>query len=132
MLQLLDTIIADGGFTYDVHSGSLLRVGEASGYMIAIPGTEMLLGPADLNREEFATRFAALVSEAAVGEGVYVGGWLSPVRGFMIELSELHHCDRDSAVKLGVARGQEAVLDLATGQFIGTGGHSDGGGSAAA
>jgi hypothetical protein len=125
---LLDTIVTDGGFTFDPHSGGLLRIGQASGFMVAIPGTEQLLGPADLTREQFATRFAVLARSAPAG--AYVGGWLSPDRGFMIELSELY-ADRGRAVALGVARGQEAILDLTTGEFIPTGGHGDDAGAAA-
>jgi hypothetical protein len=122
---LLDTIITDGGFTFDLQGDRLVRVGEASGYMIAIPGTETLLGPADMSRDDFVSRFVALARTAPAG--VFVGGWLSPERGFMIELSELFHGDRASAVSIGVARRQEAILDLATGEFIPTGGHGDGG-----
>jgi hypothetical protein len=124
-LPLLDVIFTDGGFTYDVRSDSLLRVGEATGFMIAIPGTESLLGPVNLTRGQFADRFAALVASAPIGEDTYVGGWLSPERGYMIELSELHHCDRYDAVALGVERNQESILDLATGEFIATGGMGD-------
>lgn len=128
---LLDSIIADGGFTYDARQGQLVRVGDTAGYMIAIPGTEIHLGPASLTRDEFASRFAALVTSAAVGDGTYVGGWLSPERGFMIELSELYRGSRDDAVRLGTERNQEAILDLATGEFIATGGTGDGTAAAA-
>jgi len=124
--SLLDSILTDGGFTFDPRRDELLRVGDTTGYMVAIPGTEVLLGPASLTRDEFATRFAALVSSAAVREATYVGGWLSPDRGFMIELSELYRGDRASAVRLGAERNQEAILDLATGEFIATGGTGDG------
>jgi hypothetical protein len=124
MTSLLDTITRDGGFTYDLASDRLLRVGESDGFMVAIPGTECLIGPADLTREDFAARFAAVARQAP--NGTYVGGWLSPDRGFMIELSERFN-DREHAVRLGVARHQEAILDLATGEFIATGGNGDGG-----
>jgi len=129
MTSLLDVITTDGGFTFDPGTGDLLRVGECTGFMIAIAGTEMRLGPAELTRDQLAARFAALVSGAPAG--VYVGGWLSPERGFMIELSELHVCDRASAIAMGMGRGQECILDLATGEFIPTGGNGDGGATGA-
>ena len=130
--NVLDSILTDGGFTYDPRSDRLVRVGEATGYMIAIPGTEQLLGPACLTRDEFVTRFVALVRRAVVGDGVYVGGWLSPDRGFMIELSELFRGDRVSAVRLGALRNQEAILDLGSGELISTGGTGDGAAASAA
>lgn len=123
--SVYDVILSEGGFTFDVATSGLVRVGEASGYVVALPGTEMLLGPADLSREEFAVRFADLVADARV-RGVFVGGWLSPERGFMIELSEVHQCSRAAAIRLGVQRNQEAILDLATGELISTGGSGDG------
>lgn len=113
--SLFDTIVSDGGFTYDVSGDSLVRIGSTSGYAIAIPGTEILLGDVNLTREEFAQRFTALMRKAATSKGIYVGGWLSPDRGYMIELSEVHHIDRSSAIALGVDRGQESILDLSTG-----------------
>jgi hypothetical protein len=121
-VALLDKITADGGFTYDPGTDSFVSVGEATGYVIAIPGTEMLLGSAGMTRDQFAARFAALVSDAVTGHGVYVGGWLSPDRGYLIELSEVHNVDRATAIAIGVARNQEAIMDLATGEFIDTGG----------
>jgi hypothetical protein len=122
-LSLIDRIKTDGGFTFDPFAEQLITAGTTTGYMIAIPGTEMHLGPAAMTREQFAARFAVLLSN--VSPGVYVGGWLSPDRGFMIELSELHHVDRETAIALGKARNQEGIFDLATGEFIPTGGTGD-------
>lgn len=130
MQDLLEAITRDGGFTYSVWADALVHVGEATGYAIAVPGTEVLLGPASLSREEFADRFAAVLRRAMQSDGhtlpTYVGGWLSPERGYMIELSEIHHVSRTEAVTLGTERGQECVLDLASGEFIDCGGKGDG------
>lgn len=130
MQDLLTAIERDGGFTYSVWADALIHIGETTGYAIAVPGTEILLGPADLTRAEFADRFAAVLRRTMQSDDTpfpaYVGGWLSPERGYMLELSEIRQVTRAQAVTLGTERGQEAILDLATGEMINCGGHGDG------
>lgn len=125
--SLLDTLKADGGFTYDPRSGELLRVGKATGYAIAVPGTERVVGRRSITRERFADEFARLI-ESYRGKlsGRVIGGWYSPERGvYLIELTEIHRVSRARAVRMGQARNQEAILNLATGEFIDTGGTGD-------
>jgi len=82
----------------------------------------------DIRRESVHLGGAAnvLANVIALGAGGCVGGWYSPDRDvYLLEISEIHHVDRDTAVRLGARRNQEAILDLATGEFIPTGGTGD-------
>lgn len=127
-MTLLDVMTAEGGFTYDPRADELVRAGEAAGYAIAVPGTERVVGSGSISREEFADAFVALVRSYGdmLGEGACIGGWYSPERDvYLIEISEIYHVDRDTAIRLGTARHQEAILDLATGELIPTAGGGD-------
>ena len=44
---------------------------------------------------------------------------------YLVELSEIHRVPREQAVRLGTERHQEGILDLATGEYIETGGTGD-------
>lgn len=126
--NLIAAIEINGGFTYDLRTDTLVTIGEATGYAIAVPGTERIIGAGSVSRETFADRFVDVVREFAdiIDNGAYVGGWYSDDRdAYMIEISEIHNVDRDTAVRVGEARNQEAILDLATGEFIATGGTGD-------
>lgn len=128
MINLMTTIETTGGFTYDARTDALVTVGEASGYAIAVPGTERIVGTGSLTREAFADRFVDVVREFAdlIDNGAYVGGWYSEDRDvYMIEITEIHNVDRDTAVAIGEARNQEGIFDLANGEFIATGGTGD-------
>jgi len=127
-MMLLDVLRVDGGFTFDPRTEELVMIGAVTGYAIAVPGTERVVGSGSITRDEFATAFVALVRAYGplLGAGGCVGGWYSPDRDvYLIEISEIHHVDRDTAVRLGARRNQEAILDLATGEFIPTGGTGD-------
>lgn len=128
MINLVAAIESNGGFTYDLRTDVLMIPGEATGYVIAIPGTERIVGSGAVSREAFAARFVDVVREFAdmIDNGAYVGGWYSDDRdAYMIEISEIHNVDRDTAVAIGEARNQEGIFDLATGEFIATGGTGD-------
>lgn len=125
MADLLDTLRTDGGFTYDPRGDHLVSIGGEAGYAIAVPGTERVVGSGKITRATFADAFVVIVREygALLDHDAYIGGWYSQDRdAYLVEVSELWPIDRDSAVALGCARNQEAILDLATGEFIGTGG----------
>lgn len=108
-----------GGFTYDPRTDSLVMVGSRDGYAIAIPGTERNLGT-----EFTPDAFTAALSDALAsigdhyGADVFVGGWRSDDRGYMIELTTVHNVDRSTAMLLGVVRDQDAIFDLGTGEEI--------------
>jgi len=120
---LLDTLRTDGGFTYDPRKGLQVHVGDRVGYVIAVPGTERLLGPGSMDAESFDRAFSE-VTEAygpQLAKDAYVGGWYSDERdSYMIELSKLYDVSRAAAVRLGHARGQEAIFDIGTGEEIDT------------
>lgn len=127
-LTVFESLKADGGFTFDPAAGTMLRIGSATGWAIAIPGTERIVGHGELDANAFANAFADVV--LAYGPdllaGRYVGGWYSPDRDvFLIELTDILHIGRDAAIAIGRARGQEAVLDLASGECVDTGGCGD-------
>jgi hypothetical protein len=127
-ITLIDTIEIDGGFTFDTTTNTLVKIGDRTGYAIAIPGTERVVGTTGITREAFAAAFAEIVIEFGdqLDAGAFVGGWFSEDRGqYIVELSEIHTVDRETAIELGTARHQEAILDVATGEFIETGGHGD-------
>jgi len=133
--NLLDTLKSDGGFTY-VPDTDVLN--PASGYAIAVPGTERIIGNNLITREAFAQAFASVVTDlwqyAKPNETfgdfsveTAVGGWYSEDRGvYMIELTEVWHgMTRAQAVAVGATRDQEAIYDLSTGEEIKTGGRGD-------
>lgn len=127
-IDLVQAIETDGGFTFDPTTNALLAVGEATGYAIAIPGTEHVVGTTDITREAFAAAVADLVTDNAelFDLGAVLGGWYSPERGvYLVELSMIFRVDRAAAVKIGEWAHQEAIFDLATGETIPTGGHGD-------
>jgi hypothetical protein len=127
--DLVQVITDQGGFTFDPAVGHLITVGSTSGYAIAVPGTEHILGDESITREEFAAAFAEVVAEHAESitlDGCVIGGWLSPGRGYMIELTKIWHTiDRATAIMIGQSANQEAIFDLATGETISTGGTGD-------
>lgn len=132
--DLLDAIRKDGGFTYDPKKGGLIKVGEAAGFAVAIPGTEEIIGREkvdgeDVTREDFARGVAAVILKHRdlFDQGAVLGGWYSPERNeYMVEVSQIMSPqDRDGAIQLAKARNQEAVFDLATGEVIITGGTGD-------
>jgi hypothetical protein len=134
MITLLDTLIADGGFTYDPQAGALVELGSVAGYAIAVPGTERVVGNGSLtDHEDAAERFAdAFTATVRAYDGQFlagewaVGGWYSPERdAYMVEISVIFRGSREAAVALGRARNQEAIFDLATGETIVTGGTGD-------
>jgi hypothetical protein len=122
-------IEANGGFTYDPKTGGLLKVGEAKGFAVAVPGTEETVGVGGVTREAFAHGVAKVVMKhrAAIARGAVLGGWYSPDRNeYMVELTEIHPPDdREGAIRAGRERNQEAIFDLATGETINTGGTGD-------
>jgi hypothetical protein len=127
-MSLLDVMEAEDGFTYDPRADLLITSGQATGYAIAVPGTERVVGSGSISREDFADEFVSLVRSYGdlLGEGACIGGWCSPERDvYLIEISEIHHVDSDTAVRLGTARNQEAILELATGELIPTGGNGE-------
>ncbi len=129
MTNLLASIVEFGGFTYVPATDTLIEVGNADGFAIAVPGTERIVGPAGISREEFAAAFADVVKAYGdvLANGAALGGWYSSDRGvYMVEVSEIHHVTREEAIALGVARNQEAIFDLRNGEEINTGGTGDG------
>jgi len=126
--DLVAAITENGGFTYDPAAGALVTIGSTTGYAIAVPGTEHVVGDATVTREGFAAAVADLLVGYAteIGNGAMLGGWFSGDRGqYLVELSEIHRVPREQAVRLGTARHQEGILDLATGEYIETGGTGD-------
>src|SRR3954468_3859623 len=128
-VDLRAEMITNGGFTYDPQADQLITVGSTVGYAIAVPGTEHHFGRKSMTREEFAALFAIVITEWAeeiTVDGCVIGGWMSPDRGYMIELTKIwRHVDRATAIMLGVSSHQEAIFDLATGEEIPTGGRGD-------
>lgn len=125
---LIDTIEANGGFTYDAATDTVLQVGQATGWAIAVPGTERVVGTTGISRDAFAAAFAEIVSAYGdqLAQGRVIGGWYSPERGqYIVELTDLLQIDRDAAIALGTERRQEGIFDLATGEYVETGGHGD-------
>jgi len=108
-----------GGFTLDPRTGRMLTPGEDRGYVIALPGTEQLLGH-EVTEEGFRAAFDAATAEMTDDqrEVVFVGGWYSSERGYMIELSQVLDIDRDSAEVIGRAFDQDAIFDLTRGEEI--------------
>lgn len=129
--NLQEAIAKDGGFTYDPSTGGLLKVGEAKGFAIAVPGTEEIVGNGEVTRDAFAKGVAKVLMKHRdkIGQGAVLGGWYSPDRNqYMVELTEIFPpSDRDGAIRVGKARNQEAIFDLATGETINTGGTGDAG-----
>jgi hypothetical protein len=110
---LMTELRAVGGFTFNPHTSRLVDYGSATGYMIAVPGTERILGFGGMSSAEFDQAFYSAVRDAELSDYTFVGGWYSSDRNvYMIELSELHDVTRRQAVRLGIERGQEAIFDM--------------------
>lgn len=133
--SLYEAIEEHGGFTYDPAKGGLLEVGKASGFSIAVPGTEQIVGEEkvgeSLSREDFAAGVAKILRDPKNAElfkkGAVLGGWYSPERNqYMVEISQIFppH-DREGAIRAGRERNQEGIFDLSTGETILTGGSGD-------
>lgn len=132
--NLMDEIQANGGFTWDPKTNGILKVGEAKGFAVAVPGTERIVGVEkvsgdDITREDFVKGVADVLQEhwQELADGAVLGGWYSPERNaYMVELSNIvDPSDRDAAIQLGKERNQEAIFDLATGETVFTGGTGD-------
>lgn len=118
--DLMAEIENAGGFTYDPHADRLVIAGEATGYAIALPGTEMVIDSAD------ELRYGITALSAYLPAGTVIGGWYSASdHVYMVELTEIFQGTRAEAIALGISRGQEAIYDLATGECIDTFGRGD-------
>lgn len=117
--RLHDSIRDNGGFTYSPSEDRILTVGQDRGWCIAIPGTEHLIGQR-LTADAFNDAVqAAYLTAQLLGydsDDVHVGGWHSPDRGFMVELTTVLQVDRSTAITLGELREQDAIFNLATGE----------------
>src|SRR4051812_6967806 len=126
--DLISEIKINGGFTFAPLDDRLIIVGEASGYAIAVPGTEHVIGTGSISREAFAAAVADVVCRYAdmIADGVMIGGWYSADRDqYLIELTRIYHVSRAEAISLGEITNQEAIFDLASGEEIPTGGARD-------
>ena len=126
--DLITTITQDGGFTFDATTGTLVTVGTRTGYAVAVPGTEHVVGDATITREAFADAVADVATQYAdrIARGAVIGGWYSEDRGvYVVELTDILTWDRRTAELIGRIRNQEAIFDLATGEVIPTGGTGD-------
>lgn len=127
MTTMIDTIRTNGGFTYDPELDQIIEVGRTSGFAVAVPGTEHVVGTADIDEEAFVEAVSKIVTEYAdhIHRGAFLGGWYSSDREvYVVELTEIVQ-DPTWAKFLGHIRHQEAIFDLATGEAIPTGGHGD-------
>jgi hypothetical protein len=124
--DLLKEIKGKGGFTYNPGTLKLIEPGHGeTGFAIAVPHTEELVGNEGMSREEFAEAVTKVGDKHTVEmeHGANLGGWKSDERNtYMVELSEIHHVSRKEAIRIGQERNQEAILDMETGEFINTGG----------
>lgn len=121
LARLTDAIRDNGGFTYHPDTDRILTVGEDRGYAIAIPGTEYVIGDslsADVFTDAVNAAFLAAESGGWSAEDIHVGGWYSPDRGYMVELTTVLRVDRATAVTIGELRSQDAIFDLGTGEEI--------------
>lgn len=116
---LAEQITENGGFTLDPVTGRTLVVGTDTGWAIALPGTERLIGE-NLTENAFGEALSDVLASIPADdrENVKVGGWYSPERGYMIELTTVLHVDRGTAELIGDIRNQDAIFNLATGEEI--------------
>jgi hypothetical protein len=111
-----DRLATDGGFTFDPHTASLVFIGDRDGWAIARAGSERIIGPTLDDSAEFLGAFLGAWDEAATTGGL-VGGWYSTDRGvYMCEVTDVHQCDRATALVLGMRADQETVMNLRTGE----------------
>ena len=116
---LLTELRETGGFTFNPHTSQLVEYGDVTGWMIAVPGTETVLGSGDMSGAEFERAFYSAVRDAKLTDHTFVGGWYSTDRNvYMIELSELHNISKRAAIKLGIERGQEAIFGMDNGETV--------------
>lgn len=124
--KLVHSIKANGGFTYSPKNGRLLRVGKDSGFAVAVPHTEHIVGSGSINRDDFARGVASVVGQYRdeIARGAVLGGWYSEERdAYMVELTHILPAnDRAGAVAEGQRRNQEGIFALHTGEYIPTGG----------
>jgi hypothetical protein len=120
--RLADAIRDNGGFTYHPDTDRILTVGEDAGYAIAIPGTEYIVGDrftSDVFTDAVNAAFLAAQDGGYAAEDIHVGGWWSPDRGYMVELTTvLRNIDRSTAITIGELRDQDAIFHLDTGEEI--------------
>lgn len=122
--DLPGTVEREGGFTFNPRTKNLVKVGEQAGFAIAVPHTEVTLGQ-NLNHVELLSAIEKVTTKNRVAlsqEDHYIGGWTSPERGFMAELSQISVIPKNRAVAVGTARNQEGILNMKTGEFLDTGG----------
>lgn len=119
MQDLYSLLNRDGGFTFNPRSGHTVSIGDVTGYAIAVPRTEQILGSSDtLNERNFMSAFLRAI-QSVTATNRYVGAWHSAERDtYMIEQAEIYNVDRLTAIDLGHQSYQEAVLDMATGELI--------------
>lgn len=118
-----DTTKQQGGFTYSPATGQLLKIGSSTGYAVAIPGTQHVVGTTTVSPEAFADAVADLVERhpKRIDRGAVVCARHSQQRGvYIAELTDILPWSRRVATLMGWMRNQEAIVDLATGETIPT------------
>lgn len=112
--ELAEALIRDNGFSFDPAAGELVAVGDRTGWAVARAGSERLVDPRDL--DGFADAVAIVTAEAE-RSGALVGGWHSRERNaYMVEVTDVHHVDRATALVIGMTADQETVMNLRTGE----------------
>lgn len=116
---LVTAITENGGFTLDLDTARVLQVGQDTGWCIAVPGTERVIGH-DLTANAFTAAVADAMASVPVDDrpDVKIGGWYSPDRGYMVELTNVFRVDQTTAEIIGDIRDQDAIFDLETGTEI--------------
>lgn len=114
--DILAALVDDGGFTFDPATRTMISIGDRDGWAIARAGTERIIGR-DVVADVFAAEFDR-VDRDARESGALVGGWYSDQRRvYMLEITDVHTVDRDTALVLGMRADQETVLNLGTGEL---------------
>lgn len=107
----------EGGFTFDVHGQKPVE----HGVVVAVKGHTRIFKPESFNAEELSKYIGEKADLLAANPNMHLGGWYDKEHGeVVLDLVEVH--DRDTAIKLGKERGEQAVFDLDKLEEIPTGG----------
>jgi hypothetical protein len=116
--DLLKHMVREGGFTFDVNTG----LHESHGFVVAVSGHSRIFRQGEFTDSAVDAYLLEKMPVLAANSHLRLGGWYDREHDeVVLDLVELHE-DRDTAIRLGQERDEQAIFDLDTGSEIATGG----------
>ncbi len=121
-VDLVETVEAQGGFTFDPRTGDF----PTSGIAVGVSGFSAIIKHDEWVKPGVAKQAIAdylrKMRDDGVADKVFIGGWWDKEHDEVVLDRVDVFADRDEGIRAGSERGEQAVFDLGAGEEIDTGG----------